>query len=410
MAARAFLVSQVLEVDAGRRSVVLAPTRWMGLLLGPAFAATPAALLWVRTLGTYELTTTGWLIAAVWSLFALLTTAVFLGPNRRIAVDLERAVLTIGGPYGIGAAREAAVADIEIDCDESVMARPSGSSPRARLTATIEGKRRVLAYLANDGVPLARELARVLRAAGRAERPSLDGLETLTRALEGMRGRWSAASRPWPPSGWRWPSITGLARDRVEVEPRELPSAGRCRMPMPLSTLFFLCISSAEAQVGALRTIPELPHANARSADFADGVGLAEHALRRAPPRMRGTVDLPKMQRWLTTRFSPWLDARRRAMDEAERALRRVSSGPEATFAAAIVAVLHRELVRAVIEVAVPRQIASDPQLAAVYRDALEQAVAPVRARAREAFLFCAERSTGALGSWCGAEAGAISP
>lgn len=175
-----------------------------------------------------------------------------------------------------------------------------------------------------------------------------------------------------------------------------------------MSALLFLC-SVAEAQVGAVRTIPELPVASARSTDLAEGIRLAEAALRRPAPRMRGTVDLPKFQRWAMTRFGPWLEARRQAMSEAERALVRLAEGPEAPIAAAIVAVLHRELVLAVAAMAVPRQIASDPQLAAVYRDALEQAVAPIRERAGEGFRFCADRSAGALGTWCGAEATAIS-
>jgi hypothetical protein len=187
MATRAFMVSQVLEVDAERRTVVLAPTRWMGLLFGPAFAATPAALLWIRSLGTYELTTSGWAITVAWSLFAVLATTIFLRPNRRIAIDLERGTVAIGGPYGFGPPREVAVADIEVGYEETTAARPGGVSPRAKVTATIGGKRHVLAYLANDGVPLAQELAHVLRAAGASERPSLDRLEQRTRPLDGAQ-------------------------------------------------------------------------------------------------------------------------------------------------------------------------------------------------------------------------------
>lgn len=189
MATRAFLISQTLEVDAARKSVVFAPTRWMGLVFGPAFAAVPAALLWIRTLGTYELTFSGWVITVAWSLFAIASTAMFLGPNRRVSIDLDRGRISIGRPYGIGRPVETAVADAEIRLDESVVTMPNSQnrSPRAKLTATIDGRPHVIAYLANSGVPIAQELTRVLGAARHGDRPSLDTLERATRALEGVK-------------------------------------------------------------------------------------------------------------------------------------------------------------------------------------------------------------------------------
>jgi len=119
-ASRAFLWTTVLEVDSAERRVVFTPSRWFGALFAPAFAVTPAALLWIETQGLCQLTGGGWIIAIGYAVIAAVSAVMFLSPhNRYVALELAQGHLVMGGPWGIGQPVEVALADVPITYTET---------------------------------------------------------------------------------------------------------------------------------------------------------------------------------------------------------------------------------------------------------------------------------------------------
>jgi hypothetical protein len=181
MSARAYLLDRALEVDTRTRVITFTPLRWVGIVFTPCFASTPASLFYVESVGRYQLTTAGWLIALGYSALTIFVAYMFFAPqNRRIVIDLSANRMKVRGAYGLGIALDEPLDNVKFTYEETAREVQGNLSYTGKLRAISGTRVLVLAHLANKGITIVQELARILPAASAGQPPSLDRLDAAT--------------------------------------------------------------------------------------------------------------------------------------------------------------------------------------------------------------------------------------
>lgn len=162
MMVRAFLWDRVFEVDTSKKTVVMTPNRWLGVVFLPCFASTPAALFWIQSQGTYTLNGAGWIMAIGYSVASFALAGFFLSPsNRHTTIDFDARHIVIGGPFGIGLGLDEPLSNVKFTYAESVRESQGGTVYTGKLRVTSARRTLAIAYLGNRAIGIARELARI---------------------------------------------------------------------------------------------------------------------------------------------------------------------------------------------------------------------------------------------------------
>ncbi len=192
----------------------------------------------------------------------------------------------------------------------------------------------------------------------------------------------------------------------------------RLAAPLALSALLVGC-------GGGTATPPEVAAAPAPVLPAIDGRVAFDQPLELAPTRVvqllrayeRFTAaelpphegdSLSEVQAWAEGPFAGFLEAHREELDAlAARARALASTGEvrEQLLAALVLASSHASFRRLLDDVPVPREIAGDDAMLAIYRAALTGAVTPLGRVAAEHYARCAELATGLtppLADWAG--------
>ncbi len=109
----------------------------------------------------------------------------------------------------------------------------------------------------------------------------------------------------------------------------------------------------------------------------------------------RRKADNETFQRYVNTSLKGWIESKRQRIEDAEKAYMRLMDlhpGPPPFWLVAAgsrVGTLWSDFANDFAKVPIPAWMSQDPELVRVYRDNLEQAVEPIRQRARAAFETC---------------------
>jgi hypothetical protein len=175
--------------------------------------------------------------------------------------------------------------------------------------------------------------------------------------------------------------------------------------------------AGAAAQAPALPTLRDLPAFDVPRAQLAPEVRLAleavEDALAVRPPRYAPSMHAAQWDHFFKNPLTRFLRRRMEAVQRAERALAALGADPaHRVVGAALTAVMLENTALAIRGLPVPREIARDADVAAVYRDALEEHTTPVFERAAHAYVAC--QTWAAPGSswatFCAVRAGSLAP
>ncbi len=109
------------------------------------------------------------------------------------------------------------------------------------------------------------------------------------------------------------------------------------------------------------------------------------------PPEPPAASTLEDIEAWAAGPFLDWIDRRRVATDHALEAMRAMREAPveERAMGAALFGYLYEDTVSGIRGAPVPDAVAADPELLAVYTQALNAALVPYATMAAQAYYGC---------------------
>jgi hypothetical protein len=148
--------------------------------------------------------------------------------------------------------------------------------------------------------------------------------------------------------------------------------------------------------------VPQTPIPRAElSATLQDVWARTERAIEVRPPEPPAEATDEAIRAWAEEVFRPWLEARLAATHDAQTRMNELHGAPahERGVGAALFGYLYEDMASGVRGAPVPEEITTDPELLAVYVQALDEAVRPAARLAAQAYALCA-RNLEPLADW----------
>jgi hypothetical protein len=153
---------------------------------------------------------------------------------------------------------------------------------------------------------------------------------------------------------------------------------------------------------------PPLPAFGGRALFPSDALIDGWHRVVRAPidhpaPLPPASMTMDAVQRWSEREFAQWIRARREAVTAAETVLNGLAEGPphERGIAAALVSRLYDDFLHDLTgNIAIPAEVANDPDLLRIYSDAVHTTSTQLLERAADTAAYCARTFEGAPDGW----------
>jgi len=135
------------------------------------------------------------------------------------------------------------------------------------------------------------------------------------------------------------------------------------------------------------------------------GLALAEEAFgveMPPPPPGGATADL---EQWAEGDLRAWLELKSRTVDAARRELDTAAeeSHRQRIMAGAVVGLMYEDVARRLSSLPVPAELASDPEIATIFREVIDAQASPFLIHARRAYGACAANADGgpeAMAHW----------
>ena len=132
---------------------------------------------------------------------------------------------------------------------------------------------------------------------------------------------------------------------------------------------------------------------------------LTEQSFELEAPQVP-SADAPtlQVQDWSTSTLGHWVQQKTALVRAAEEELDEAAeeTHPQRTMAGALVALMHEDIARVMLQVPVPHELLREPEIAQAFRDVIESQARPYLEHARRAYRACAlnGRGHGDLSNW----------
>jgi hypothetical protein len=119
---------------------------------------------------------------------------------------------------------------------------------------------------------------------------------------------------------------------------------------------------------------------------------LSAESLGLDPPVLPRDTSTASIAAWSDGELKAWLRQKQRSADEARRELDRAAlqNHRQRIMAGALVGLVYEDLARVLLTLPIPSELASEPEIAAMYVDLLRSQASPYLLQSRQAYLACA--------------------
>ncbi len=142
-----------------------------------------------------------------------------------------------------------------------------------------------------------------------------------------------------------------------------------------------------------LRTLPQLDVSHSLlTPRMKKGWSLALEYFRFPAFVMPAARDAQALQVWTDTEVKDWASEKNKRLQAATKELNRASeeSLRQRVVAAAVIALMNEDMVRALWSIPIPKELEQDREIVAVYRDVIESRAEPYLKNARRTYRACA--------------------
>jgi hypothetical protein len=131
---------------------------------------------------------------------------------------------------------------------------------------------------------------------------------------------------------------------------------------------------------------------------------LSAESLALTPPAVPADTSAAQLTAWSERELKPWLQEKQRRADAAREELDRaaVQNHRQRIVAGALLGLVFEDVARELLQVPVPRELASEPEVAGIFREVMMSQAAPYLLHAKLAYNACAGNAGGlaSMGHW----------
>jgi hypothetical protein len=150
-------------------------------------------------------------------------------------------------------------------------------------------------------------------------------------------------------------------------------------------------------------SIEVLPSLDVSDAELSDRMRMARllsaESLELPAPAIPDDRSAGSLARWSDRELKAWVSAKLKRAEDARRELDRAAleNHRQRILAGALVGLVYEDVARTLLVLPLPKELESEPEIGAIFRELMEKQAAPYLFHARLAYVACAGNASGMI-------------